>query len=121
MKIKEEIEVAYAGRASEDIKFGFVTTGAANDIQQATSLLMKYVLQFGFDKEYGLLDIEQLKNSGILQGDKITSMLSEYSNNLYKTTKSTLTDHYNLVEKLAQALLQNETMSGDEITTLLKS
>ena len=53
-----------AGHASEKIKFGDETTGASNDITQATGLLKQYVERFGFDKEMGMLDLVGIRQCG---------------------------------------------------------
>ena len=49
---RNQVMIAYAGRASEKIKFGDETTGASNDITQATGLLKQYVERFGFARRY---------------------------------------------------------------------
>ena len=59
-EFEDRVMICYAGRASEEIKFEDITTGASNDITQATALMMQYVETFGFDRQFGLLDISVL-------------------------------------------------------------
>lgn len=119
---ESRVKIAYAGRASEEIKFnGDISTGASNDITQATSVLVKYVEHYGFDKDFGLLDISVLNSEHFVDSKEITKKLSSLSNKLYKDCISELQNNYILVETLAQKLLEVETISGEEIENLLKT
>lgn len=113
---RKRIMILYGGRASEEIKYGNVTTGASNDITQATQLIQAYVQKFGFDRDYGLLDIELLDR--YVDSDMLTQF-SNISLDLYKRTKEKLDSNYALVERLAVKLLEAETLSGDAILELL--
>lgn len=117
---ENQVLVCYGGRASEEIKFKDVTTGASNDITQATNIMLQYIEKFGFDKDFGLLDIDVLSQAHLMDGEAITEKLSKMSNNLYNKTKEMLKKNYPLVEKLAQKLLEVETLSGEEITELFE-
>jgi cell division protease FtsH len=116
--LKNRILIAYAGRASEEIKFDSVTTGANNDITQATQVMLQYVEHQGFDSEFGLLDIAVLGKEHLLDGRDITAKLSKMSNELYAECKDLLEKNYDKVEKLALKLLDVETLSGEEIERL---
>ena len=118
-EIKEQVLIAYAGRASEEIKFGIVTTGASNDISSATDIMLKYIELYGFDKDFGLLDMNLLQESSIIENSAIVDRLSEMSKTLYEECLSILKDNFNLVERLALKLLDVETMSGEQIEQLL--
>lgn len=114
------VMICYAGRASEQIKFSSVTTGASNDITQATNVMMNYIEKFGFDKDFGLLDISILNQEHLLDGKDITEKLSTMSKDLYSKTVELLTKNYDKVEILAQKLLEVETLSGKEIEELMR-
>ncbi|MBO5434367.1 AAA family ATPase [bacterium] len=118
--LKNRVLIAYAGRASEEIKFENVTTGASNDITQATQIMLMYIEHLGFDKKFGLLDVSVLSREHLVNSDSITNKLSEMSLKLYDECKSLLNNNYDMVEKLAQKLLEIETLSGDEIELLFK-
>lgn len=115
------ILVCYAGRASEQIKYSDITTGASNDITQATNMMMQYIEHLGFDNNFGLLDMSVLGQNHILNSDSVTEKLSKMSNDLYEKTLELLKANYDKVEILAQALLEAEQLSGEEIGELLKS
>lgn len=117
--LRNSILVAYAGRASEEIKFGDVTTGASNDITQATSVMTQYVEHLGFDKEFGLLDVSVLSKEHLVDGSDLAKKLGAMSLELYAECKKLLSDNYDKVERLAQKLLDVETLSGDEIDVLM--
>ena len=112
------VYIAYAGRASEIIKFNKATTGASNDITQATNILTQYIERFGFDEEFGLLDISVLTSHHLVDADKLTERLSSMSTKLFAECKELLEQNYNLVEILATKLLEVESLSGSEIEAL---
>ncbi len=117
---ENKVLICYAGRVSEELKFNSITTGASNDITQATAIMMQYVERLGFDSDFGLLDVSVLSKEHLINSREITDRLSKMSKELYNECKSKLSENYNLVEKLAQKLLETETLSGGEIETLFK-
>ena len=117
---ENRVLVCYGGRASEEIKFGDVTTGASSDITQATHTLMQYVERFGFDKEFGLLDMSVLTKEHLINSSDISDKLGKMSNDLYAKCIQMLRNNYNLVEILAAKLLEVETLTGDQIEDLFK-
>lgn len=117
--LKNRVMCCYGGRASEEIKFGDVTTGASSDISKATQYMLRYLQKFGFDEDFGLVDVELLRDAGFVDGEDTTERLSEMSKRLYSETLEQLKANYDKVEVLAKALLESETLSGDEISELL--
>ncbi len=120
-ELEHRIMIAYAGRASEEIKFNEATTGASNDITQATHLMTQYVEKLGFDQQFGLLDVEVLSRQHLLNGENIMNRVSEMSVKLYDKCKKLLQDNYEKVEIVARALLDKETISGEMLSQILKS
>ena len=118
---ENEILICYAGRASEEIKFDVPTTGASNDITQATTYMVQYIERLGFDSDYGLLDISVLNTTHLIDSGDLTKRLSAMSKELYKKCKTTLKENYSMVEKLATKLLEVETLSGKEIEELFNT
>ena len=118
--LENQVMVAYAGRASEQIKFGKVTTGASNDITQATGIIVKYLEAYGFDDDFGLLDVSVLQESHVINSSDMTVKMSELSRKLYKNTLDLLNEHYNLVTVLAEKLLEKRSLQGDEIRILFE-
>lgn len=116
-----DIKVCYGGRASEEIKFKTITTGASSDITKATELLNGYIQRYGFDNDFGLLDMDVLKDNMLIEADTMLSKMSELSRKFYKDTVNLLSENYGLVEILAKKLLEVETLSADNIYELLEN
>ena len=116
---ENRVKICYAGRASEQIKFNSVTQGASSDITQATGILEEYVSRLGFDEEFGLLDMNVLAEKQIIDKSNAFELMQKKSKELYTETVELLIKNYDLVERLAQALLESETLSGKEIEEIL--
>ena len=117
---KKKIMVCYGGRASEEIKFNEITVGASNDIEQATHLMKDYFSRFGFDEGIGLVNIDELTDGPALSNDFIREKVSKLSNEIYQDTVKLLKDKYDLVERLAEKLLELESLSSDAIYEVLE-
>ena len=131
-KYTSKIAMAMGGRVAEELIFGKenVTSGAASDIQQVSKIARAMVTQFGFDEELGYIDYanEQQSylgsygggsnHSGITQkaiDDKVRGLVDEG----YETAKRILTEKAEDLERLAQGLLEYETLTGNEITKVI--
>lgn len=115
--IENAVKIAYAGRASEEIKFGKekITTGAYSDIQQATKYIKGYVQNYGFNDV--LLDFSQFTQDKTYNPEEETKLAKR----LYKETFDELNTSYNMVTALAEKLLEVKTMTGSEAIELLES
>ena len=118
-ELRNEVMIAYAGRASEEIKFAVPTTGASNDIEQATNIMIHYIESYGFNSEFGLINMKMVRDVAPAVDGDIVTQLSKMSKELYEVTKETLKQNYEKVEKLAQELLSKETLTGPEIEDLV--
>ncbi|MEL6517433.1 MAG: ATP-dependent zinc metalloprotease FtsH [Pseudomonadota bacterium] len=131
-KYTSKIAMAMGGRVAEELVFGKenVTSGAASDIQQVSKIARAMVTQFGFAEELGYVDYanEQqsylgsygggANHSGITQktiDDKVKEIVDEG----YETAKRVLTEKRDDLERLAQGLLEYETLTGNEITRVI--
>ncbi len=135
LQIKSRLAMTYGGRAAEEIVFGKenITTGAGNDIQQATSWARRMVTEYGFSDKLGRLryaDNEEevfLGHSVARQknvSDATAALIDEEVRRLIDeaevTAYSILKQNRNELETVANALLEYETLSGDEVKGLLK-
>lgn len=124
--IEESIKIMYGGRAAEEIlnngDRGLVTTGASNDIIQATKLIKHYLLYFGMDDSIGMINLEEF-NKNTMTGitDDARKKATELSNRLYKETLNLLNTNKEVLEALANALLEKETLSSEEIDEIINS
>ena len=114
--LRNKIKIDYAGRASEEIYLGNsddITTGASQDIKQATAVIKSYIGAYGMGSK-GLIDIKQLT----AQYD-IVEEASELSNILYQETLDLLKENYDKLKALAEALVAKETLYEEEIDSIL--
>jgi cell division protease FtsH len=118
---ENQVKAAYAGRISESIMFDSITTGASSDITKATQILKAYVGRFGFDDEFGLIDMSVINKDTYVSDDKTLERVQTIAKTLYSEADKLLRDNYNLVSALALELLDKESMGGDEIKALFDS
>jgi cell division protease FtsH len=115
------------GRAAEEIVYGTRTTGAENDIEQATSLARNMVTRWGMSDALGMVQLASRQNpylGGVYAGDKpfseetartIDAEVLRIVNESHETAKSLLTKHRKQLDALANALLARETLDEQEI------
>ena len=130
---KEEIEnkicTYTGGRAAEELIIGSITTGASNDIEQATKLARAMITRFGMNEEFGMVALEVVQNQ-YLGGDTSLACSSETQREIdkkvveliakqYEKAKQILKDHMPELNRLAQYLYMNETITGDEFMEIL--
>ena len=131
-KYTSKIAMAMGGRVAEELIFGKenVTSGAASDIQQVTKIARAMVTQFGYSDELGMVDYanEQQSYLGAYQGGgsvspdtqrKIDDKVRELVETGYDTAKRILTEKADDLERLAQGLLEYETLTGPEIMKVI--
>jgi cell division protease FtsH len=137
MKYKEftsQLAVAMGGRVAEEITFGKdnITSGASSDIQQATKMAKAMVTQFGYSDQLGTvaygdnqeevflgMSMGRTQNLSEATAQKVDAEVRRLVEEGYETARRILTDKKAEFEILAKALLEFETLSGDEITDLL--
>ena len=130
---KEEIENKIAtytgGRVAEEIAVGSITTGASNDIEQATKLARAMITRFGMNDEFGMVAFETVSNQ-YLGGDtalacsaetqtKIDEKVVEVVKAQYEKAKKIIVENKRKLDQLAQYLYINETITGDEFMEIL--
>ena len=107
----------YAGRAAEEIYLGNsddITTGASEDIKQATNILKGYIENYGMG-DSGLLDMSQF----IGNKDRVLDEAKELSGELYKEVKGLLELNYTKLSELSDALIEKETLVESEIDKII--
>jgi cell division protease FtsH len=131
-KYTSKIAMAMGGRVAEELTFGKenVTSGASSDIQQATRIARAMVTQFGYADELGFVDYanEQSSQLGPYGGGTshsadtqkiIDDKVKEIIDTGYKTAKRILTEKNDELERLAEGLLEYETLTGNEIAKVI--
>ncbi|MCM8900835.1 ATP-dependent zinc metalloprotease FtsH [Caldicoprobacter algeriensis] len=120
--MENTIKIALAGRAAEEIVFGQdnVTTGASNDLERATEVLLDMIRRFGMGKSTGLLNYDVLYSNGIRQvSDEVLTQCSETMNIFYEEVKGLLIMHRDTLEAIATALLEKETLDEDALDQII--
>jgi cell division protease FtsH len=119
------------GRAAEDLIFHSITTGAANDIEQATKLARAMVIRYGMSEQFGMVALETVTNQ-YLGGDTSLACSPETAKVIddevvklvgkaYDRAMEILKDNEQKLHEIAQYLLEQETISGEEFMEILKA
>ena len=131
---KEEIENKIAtftgGRAAEEVVFGQITTGASNDIEQATKLARAMIARYGMSEDFDMVAMETVQNQ-YLGGDTSLACAPETQREIDRQVVSLvktqhekaiklLESHREALDRLAQYLYEKETITGEEFMELLK-
>lgn len=131
---KEELENKIAtltgGRAAEALIFGNITTGASNDIEQATKLARAMITRYGMSSDFGMVAFETVSNQ-YLGGDSslacsnetqtlIDRMVVELVKKQYSKAEALLKENLEKLHELADYLCKNETITGEEFMQILK-
>ena len=117
--LENMVKVSYGGRAAEYILLGDenkVTTGASNDIEKATSIIMAMLGSYGMSEKFGLLNLERM---GGLNQEYVLAEAKEISNKLYQETIDFLEEHYDLLKEMADILIKKETLDEEEVDALI--
>lgn len=113
------IKISLAGRGAEELIFGkdYITTGASNDIEKASSDLREFLLKYGMDEELGLINIATLTKQENFMDAKWLEKSQEYMRQFYEETKVVLKENENLLRAIAKALLEKETLNEKELAS----
>ncbi|URR34887.1 ATP-dependent zinc metalloprotease FtsH4 [Thermosynechococcus sp. HN-54] len=130
-ELRAQIATLLGGRSAEEIVFGTITTGAANDLQRATDLAERMVRSYGMSKVLGPLALEQqqaslLTNNGMMlravseeTAQAIDREVKEIVEAAHQQALSILKENRDLLEAIAQKLLEKEVIEGEELHELL--
>lgn len=132
---KEELENKVAtltgGRAAEEVVFGSVTTGASNDIEQATKVARSMITRYGMDENFDMVAMETVSNQ-YLGGDislacsaetqtQIDQQVVKLVKTQHEKARQILMENRKKLDELAQFLYEKETITGDEFMEILNS
>lgn len=134
LNTKKELEAmlvgALAGRAAEEIVFDTVTTGASNDIEQATKIARAMITQYGMSEKFGLIGLESVQhryldgravmNCGEATATEIDKEVMEMLKKAYDEAKSLLTENREALDKIAAFLIEKETITGKEFMKIFR-
>ena len=121
---------ALGGRAAEELVFDTVTTGAANDIEQATRIARAMVTQYGMSKKFGLMGLATQENQS-LSGRAVLNCGEETASEIdqevmkilkesYEEAKRLLSENREIMDKIAEFLIEKETITGKEFMKIFR-
>jgi len=133
-QLESELSVSFGGRVAEEIVFNRISTGAANDIKQATALAEKMVRSWGMSEVLGLLsyakgeeqiflgrEIAQHRDYSEETAQKIDAEVKKLIDRAYERAKVVLSENLDVLHKLAELLLEKETVLGSELDQMILS
>ena len=116
-ELREQVVMLYSGRNAEAVlaeKDGEdlgITTGASNDIEKATGIIKKMITEYGMNENFGLLNLEELE----IKPDVIAKEAVNLSKELCSESYKLMMDNADTLKKIAEALIEKETLTGEEI------
>ena len=118
------------GRAAEEIVFDTVTTGASNDIEQATRLARSMVTQYGMSEKFGLIGLESIQNRyldgravmncGEATAAEIDQEVMKILKESYAEARRLLSEHRETMDQIAEFLIEKETITGKEFMKIYR-
>jgi cell division protease FtsH len=133
-QLESELAVAFGGRVAEEIVFKRISTGAANDIKQATDLANRMIRSWGMSDDLGPLsyakgeeqvflgrEIAQHRDYSEATAQKIDQEINKLIKNSYASAQAVLKENLDILHKLAESLLEKETVMGKELDALIQS
>ena len=132
---KEELENKIAtltgGRAAEEVRFGIVSTGASNDIEQATKLARSMVSRYGMSDEFGMVAMETVQSQYLAADASLTCSMEtqtaidrevvELVKKQHEKAGQILLENRAKLDELSQYLYEKETITGEEFMKILNS
>ncbi|MBQ7468966.1 MAG: ATP-dependent zinc metalloprotease FtsH [Pseudobutyrivibrio sp.] len=118
------------GRAAEDIKFGSFTSGAANDIEQATKIARAMVTRFGMSEKFGMMGLATVESqyldgrASLICGDNTAAQIDEevlkMITDAYAKAKELLAENMECLDKISEYLFEHETITGKEFMKIFR-
>ena len=132
--MQSELAVAFGGRVAEELVFNRISTGASNDIKQATDLAQKMIRAWGMSEKLGPLsfskeeeqiflgrEIAQHRDYSEATAQKIDDEINGLIEDAYQNANKVLKENIDILHSLAESLLEKETVMGAELDELIKS
>ncbi len=134
-KMLQEIQVDFGGRIAEELIFGDVTTGASQDIRQASKTARDMVVRYGFSEKVGMINYETAEDDEVFVGrdigheahyseavkSLIDAEVKRIIDECYAKAKKTIEEHMDVLHKAADLLLEKEKITGEEFVSLFET
>ena len=129
VELEAELVTLLAGRASEELYFESVSTGASNDIEKATKIARSMVTRFGMSEEFGLMGLETVEsryldgraymNCSDATAGGVDEVVKRMLAQAYQKSKEYLSGNKNALDRIASYLIEKETITGKEFMSIL--
>jgi cell division protease FtsH len=133
-EIISKLSIFLAGRASEEVVFGEITTGAGDDLSKATNYAQKMVMEFGMSEKIGPVSLKKDDNEVFLGRDivkqhtysdetakSIDDEIKRIINDCYYKAKNILIENKQILDKVVAVLMDKETISGEELDLIINN
>ena len=134
-KMLQEIQVDFGGRIAEELIFGDVTTGASQDIRQASKTARNMVVRYGFSERVGMINYETAEDDEVFVGrdigheahysEEVRALIDEEVKKIidscYEKARSVISEHMDVLHAAAELLLEKEKITGEEFAELFNS
>ncbi len=129
-ELEAQLVISLGGRAAEEIVFDTVTTGAANDIEQATRIARAMITQYGMSEKFGLMGLASVENQylsdraqlncGDQTATEVDHEVMEMLKHSYDTARALLSEHRETLDRIAGFLIEKETITGKEFMKIFR-
>lgn len=118
---ENQIQISLAGRIAEEMIFGkeLITTGASNDIEKATHYLKDYIGKYGMHETIGLLNLEVVMGKSYVTQEEMIKTYQQMMHKFYEKTRIIMEANEDKLHRVADALLEFETLEEEEIERLI--
>ncbi len=126
----DKIITLYGGRAAEEIIFDDITTGASNDIEQATSIARSMITQYGMSEKFGMVGLESIQNKYLdgrtvmncaeITESQVDEEVMKLLKDCYKKAYDIINEHQDILHKIADFLYEKETITGKEFVEIFE-
>jgi cell division protease FtsH len=130
--LQNNLAVLFGGRAAEEIVFNSITTGAGNDIERATAMAKRMVCEWGMSEEFGPMalgkkddevflgrDMAHIKDYSEETAKLIDLEVKRILGDSYSRARTILDDNIDVLHSLSQALIERETLTGEEVAMII--
>ena len=128
--LENELCILFGGRAAEEVKFNLLSTGASNDIEKATEIARNMVTKYGMSEKFGMMGLESssaqyldgssVKHYSETTGKEIDEEVLKLIKESHEKAKEILENNIELLDKVAQRLLEVETITGEEFNKIVE-
>lgn len=128
--LQNELCILFGGRAAEEVKFNLVSTGASNDIEKATEIARNMVTKYGMSEKFGMMGLESssaqyldgssVKHYSETTGKEIDEEVLKLIKGAHGKSQEILEENMELLDKVAQRLLEVETITGEEFNEMVE-